>query len=258
MFDFNQHLTNSIVKGILSGYKDYIAVRKRASEEMYISNAYAYVKSNHIEDQVAKHVENFVSFNKQNAGPSWKYLRFEKNNKDDNSKMVFIFRNEKYFDEKKVTHGKDLISNSEGKEKKYYKPYMKMNEDADFEYIANIAESDYQMSGDEILFGSNSQNNTSKQPRFFIITYDIDNESKQLVSIKIWVPNPANNEALLLVDLSAQLSEVVKNEEDYSIEEEELNFIREIEDKEPPFVDVEEEFGFELEEETGREDVTGA
>lgn len=71
-----QEVRESIVKGIIAGYKDYVNERNEVKKRMVISDAYVHTKSNHIENQVAKHLENFVKYIKENAGPSWKYLKF--------------------------------------------------------------------------------------------------------------------------------------------------------------------------------------
>lgn len=65
-----QEVRESIVKGIIAGYKDYVNERNEVKKRMVISDAYAFTKSNHIESQVAKHLENFVKYIKENAGPS--------------------------------------------------------------------------------------------------------------------------------------------------------------------------------------------
>ncbi len=61
-----QEVRESIVKGIIAGYKDYVNERNEVKEHMVISDAYVYTKSNHIE---TKHLENFVKYIKENAGP---------------------------------------------------------------------------------------------------------------------------------------------------------------------------------------------
>lgn len=60
----NQNIIESILKGIILGYKDYVNVRNDANQKMVISNSYAFVRSNHIKDQVAKHVQREVHFSK--------------------------------------------------------------------------------------------------------------------------------------------------------------------------------------------------
>ena len=60
-----QEVRESIVKGIIVGYKDYVNERNEVKKRMVISDAYVYTKSNHIENQVAKHLENFVKYIKE-------------------------------------------------------------------------------------------------------------------------------------------------------------------------------------------------
>lgn len=60
-----QEVRESIVKGIIAGYKDYVNERNEVKKRMVISDAYVYTKSNHIENQVAKHLENLLSILKK-------------------------------------------------------------------------------------------------------------------------------------------------------------------------------------------------
>lgn len=87
-----QEVRESIVKGIIAGYKDYVNERNEVKKRMVISDAYVYTKSNHIENQVAKHLENFVKYIKENAGPSWKYLKFIFNKDEEKNNIMFILK----------------------------------------------------------------------------------------------------------------------------------------------------------------------
>lgn len=60
-----QEVRESIVKGIIAGYKDYVNERNEVKKRMVISDAYAFTKSNHIESQVAKHLEILLSILKK-------------------------------------------------------------------------------------------------------------------------------------------------------------------------------------------------
>ncbi|MDN8926716.1 hypothetical protein Q0O74_14150, partial [Staphylococcus aureus] len=68
METIKQELRESIVKGIIAGYNDYVNERNEVKKRMVISDDYVYTKSNHIENQVSKHLENFVKYIKENAG----------------------------------------------------------------------------------------------------------------------------------------------------------------------------------------------
>lgn len=70
--DVNQ----SIVNGILQGYKNYLEERKAKRAEMKISSAYAWVRGNHIDDQIAEECNEMdISFTKAKAGYTWGYLQ---------------------------------------------------------------------------------------------------------------------------------------------------------------------------------------
>ncbi len=65
METIKQEVRESIVKGIIAGYKDYVNERNEVKKRMVISDAYVYTKSNHIENQVAKHLEILLSILKK-------------------------------------------------------------------------------------------------------------------------------------------------------------------------------------------------
>jgi hypothetical protein len=227
MINFDAKFNEYILKGIITGYKDYIEVRNYANETMVISDAYAYVKANHIDDQVAKHLLEFVEIIKQSAGPSWKYLKFSLNDELTENGFKFILKNERYFDANNVTKGKKLIENNDSKNVEYLEELIKDNEDVDFENIKNYYKIDHQISGDSLLFTEPyEEDKNRRKPKFLIITYGIDYSSKILNTVKIWAPNPLNKKAILLKDLTQELNKLVKHEEDYSLDDEQLKVLQ--------------------------------
>lgn len=251
MMDFlNQNIIDSIIKGVIAGYKDYVNVRNDVNRKMFISNAYAFVRSNHIEDQVAKHVRNEVDFSKNNAGPSWKFLKFDYTNDEASQNITFILKNEDYFNENEVTKGKNIMGNAKDKEKKYILPLIYQNKNINFPDLKKTIKQEHQITADNLLFDEECEkDNENIVSHFNIITYKIDAESRQLVSIKLWIPDPNTNQAILIKDLSTQMSNIIKDKEEYYIEDESLEVLRNS-DSEPNLVDVESAFGFVLEQDT--------
>lgn len=243
-------IIESIIRGIIVGYKDYINVRNEVNKKMYISEAYAFVRSNHIEDQVAKHVNNEVDFAKKNAGPSWKYLEFGYNYKRDSESITFILQNEDYFNENNVTYGRNLVNNGNNKEKQYMKPLVEKNKDINFSELEDDIKKEHQLTAESILFKeNNNRSNKNIVSYFHIITYKIDKESRQLESIKLWLPNPDTNQAIMIEDLTHQLFDIIKENEEYFIEDEYLEVLRNSDDQELNLVNAENIFGFILEKE---------
>src|SRR5690625_562370 len=104
-YKLTKELNKKIVDGLIKGYQEYIDVRKEKYRSMRISGAYAWVKGNHIDDQVAAAcVDQNVDFKLEKAGVSWQYLQF----RQESDKVLFIIRNARYFNEDEVSKGKDI------------------------------------------------------------------------------------------------------------------------------------------------------
>lgn len=241
-----QEVRESIVKGIFAGYKDYVNERNEVKKRMVISDAYVYTKSNHIENQVAKHLENFVKYIKENAGPSWKYLKFIFNKDEEKNNIMFILKNEDYFDEKNVSVGKSLVADKNQKSKNYLEGLIAKNSGINFDTVGEDFKIRHQMTADSILFNIKEGSNRDINSYFLIITYRIDKESKQLAAIKQWLPNPETNSAIMVDDLTPLLDKVIVEREDYHIDEEELEVLKN--DGELEFIDVEHAFGISIDE----------
>lgn len=238
-----QEVRESIVKGIIAGYKDYVNERNEVKKRMVISDAYAFTKSNHIE---TKHLENFVKYIKENAGPSWKYLKFIFNKDEEKNNIMFILKNEDYFDEKNVSVGKSLVADKNPKSKNYLEVLMAKNRDINFGTVGEDFEIGHQMTADSILFNIKEGSNRDINSYFLIITYRIDKESKQLAAIKQWLPNPETNSAIMVDDLTELIEKVIVEREDYHIDEEELEVLKN--DGELELIDVEHAFGISIDE----------
>lgn len=92
-FDLSNDLNQSIVDGILKGYKEYLAVRKEAKEKLKVSAAYAWVKGNHIDssvDELCSSTDN-VESSIEKAGYTWEYIQFLMKEKDE--KYLIIVKN---------------------------------------------------------------------------------------------------------------------------------------------------------------------
>ncbi|ALX50116.1 hypothetical protein AOX59_16955 [Lentibacillus amyloliquefaciens] len=216
-------MNQSVVNGILQGYKNYIEERKAKKEEMHISTAYAWVKGNHIDDQTAEECkESGISFTKAKAGYTWGYLQFN----IDNDKRMFIIKNAKYFDEDDFPHRKDVRGQKHKASDKetYLKRLSRINSNVDFPEEPTLFPEEKEnkimsIFGDETLKeleDPQARELEYKFNQFYIITYEID-ESFAISNIRMLMPNPDNDKAYEVENLSKFIgtSTVTFDENDY-------------------------------------------
>ena len=215
-----------LVKRIIKGYKDYIQVRKNANETLKISDAYCYVKGNHIENQIAIHLEHLFEHSKKKAGFSWKFLEFMKIDDSDNHVFSFVVKNERYFNENRVSYGRNPFQ-EETNEKKYLKELINKNKDVNTERVRSNFKKSYQLDANELLFNERKE---ERKANFYIITYNIELTSEKSSSIKIWLPIPETNTAELIEDLTSIMNKVIEIK-GYNISEEEIEFLKFIQDE---------------------------
>lgn len=204
-FRLSKQLNESIVDGVIYGYKDYLRVRKEAARNLKVHGAYAWVKGNHIDHHVAVECEKFgVKSKLAKAGLTWQYLQFRK--EEDN--VLFLLKNARYFDVDAVDKGIDASGKPRTKKASYMEKLTTINDGIDFpkEVDTSRYEKSLQLelledpqlvpiSVEDIV---NLSNEFSK---FYIVTYEIDEEFL-VNSIKLFMPNPVNNKAYLIEDLS--------------------------------------------------------
>lgn len=201
-------LNEKIVDGLMKGYEEYIDVRREKFSTMRISGAYAWVKGNHIDDKVAEVcTDENVDFKLSKAGVSWQYLQF----RQERDKVLFIIRNARYFNENEVSKGTDIHGQTVNRKKQYLEGLMNINSDIDFGHIENQTTSRFKTIQLELsdLFVDEKESRAIKQleskfERFYIITYTID-EAHNISKISLYMPNPVNNKAYLIEDLTVYI-----------------------------------------------------
>jgi hypothetical protein len=222
-FHLPRELNISIVDGIIEGYKDYLSVRREKARELKIHGAYAWVKGNHIDHHIALECEKHgVSGRPSKAGLTWQYLQFQQ--KDD--KVLFLVKNARYFDSNAVDKGKDVKGLTRTSESSYISNLTNINSPIDFpdmvEYSLQGQSTQLQLELLEdvqaVQIDSNDTLEISQQyNRFYIVTYEIDSEFL-INEIKLWMPNPANNKAYLVENLSEYIntkpSHIIEMEDD--------------------------------------------
>lgn len=206
-FQLPHELNISIVDGIVEGYKDYLSVRKEKARELKVHGAYAWVKGNHIDHHVAVECEKHgVTGRLSKAGLTWQYLQFQL--KED--KVLFLVKNARYFDPNAVDKGKDVKGRTRWTKTSYMANLTNINSSIEFPEVADLIQQGQSTQlqlelledAQVVQIDSNDTLEVSKQyNRFYIVTYEIDSEF--LISeIKLWMPNPVNNKAYLVKNLT--------------------------------------------------------
>lgn len=204
-FRLSKQLNESIVDGVIYGYKDYLRVRKEAARNLKVHGAYAWVKGNHIDHHVAVECEKYgVKSKLAKAGLTWQYLQFRK--EEDN--VLFLLKNARYFDVNAVDRGIDASGKPSKKKASYLEKLTTINGGIDFPKEVNTSnyEKNLQLEllEDPQLVPISIEdiiNLSSEFNKFYIVTYEIDEEFL-INSIKLFMPNPLNNKAYLIEDLS--------------------------------------------------------
>lgn len=206
-YKLSQEMNQCIVDGIAKGYKEYLKVREEKLENMRISHAYAWVKGNHIDDQVAEACADLgVKYQHSKAGLSWKFLKFE----TEDESISFIIKNAKYFNKQAVINGKDAKGRI-GEKKTYLAELVEKNHKINFDEVDTVETDDIIQLGFEDIFGLNSEDeadlreNISEIDRFYLVTYELD-PAHMISDISVFLPNPKNNKAYLVDNLTAYLN----------------------------------------------------
>lgn len=223
-YRMSSDVNQSVVNGILQGYKNYIEERKVKREEMHISTAYAWVKGNHIDDQTAEECKELgIGFRKAKAGYTWGYLQFSI--ETDNS--MFIIKNAKYFDDEDFPRGKEVRGQKQKAEKEtYLKRLSRINKQVEFPEEPTIFPKDVEKKimsifDDEtlkLLEEPQALELEKEFNQFYIVTYEID-EWFAISKIRMLMPNPYNDKAYEIEDLSELIgtSTVSFDEGDYEV-----------------------------------------
>ncbi|WP_297992586.1 DUF5986 family protein [uncultured Anoxybacillus sp.] len=208
-YALSRGLNQKIVDGIFEGYRDYLEVRREKAKSLKVSVAYAWVKGNHIDHHVAIACEPYgVESKVAKAGLTWQYLQF----KNDSEAMLFIVKNARYFNPEQVDRGKDALGRTRNKKISYMEELMQINSEIDFKQVSlehgHSTQLELELIEDSYLnedVNKEIAKLKSKYKRFYIVTYKID-ESQQIEQIGLWMPNPVNNKAYLIEDLTKYIN----------------------------------------------------
>lgn len=195
-----------IVEAIVEGYREYIDHRKDRKQNMIISSAFAWTKGNFIESKLAEECRDYgFTYIKSKAGLTWVYLQFVHGD----SKILFLIKNAASFNKESFSHAKlPVDSGKHGRKRTYLHELSKINKDATFpphheDTRVRALNHSEQLS----LFVTENQvkdeleHSKSYYNEFHILTYRLD-DAFQIDEIMHYLPNPANNIAYEVEDLS--------------------------------------------------------
>ncbi len=233
---FNQALTN----GILQGYKGYLAVRKTASKELAVSRAYAWVKGNHIDSGVLTACQQLQTVDHRiaKAGYAWEYLQFML--KSSQKPYLIIIKNVRSTD--KVFNG----SNSNVSPENYLYKLADANNNLNISSAPhsenNAKQLQLELFPGETTSDKNDVSSLSTNIScFYVVTYEIDDESKMIKQIKLTMPNPQKKVLTQITDLTPLITE-----SSVTIDPEELSVIQNDSIPDSEYFDDGQTFGYEI------------
>ncbi|RAI86839.1 hypothetical protein DET54_11830 [Paenibacillus pabuli] len=224
-YKFKSEHSQMIVDAIVEGYRDYIEHRKDRKKNMKISSAFAWTKGNFIESKIADFcVEQGFTHKKSKAGLTWDYLQFT----HEDSKVLFLIKNAAYFNEYSFSRAKlPTGGDNKGALRTYLHDLSKINKDLEFsltqpsstgqdkferveQLCLPIPESQVSRVKEELEHFASTYN------EFHILTYAID-EAFQISRIQHYLPNPHDNIAYFIEDLSDRISGAELNDSDREV-----------------------------------------
>src|SRR5690625_1382190 len=186
---------------------------------MTISSAFAWTKGNFIESKIAEVSSDInFSYKKAKAGLTWDYLQFIK----DDTKKLFLLKNAAYFNENSFSQAVLPNNRSNEHHRTYLHELSKINQHLEFtppsqqkkETTGQNIQLSFKIS--EELVKDELKEFQSSYNEFHILTYKID-AAYQISNIMHYVPNPADNIAYRIEDLSDYISGAELTDEEREI-----------------------------------------
>jgi len=209
-YKFTQEHYTMIVKAIIDGYREYIEHRKDRDDKMIISSAFAWTKGNFIESKIAETCEDIgFTYLFSKAGPTWQYLQFI----DHKTKNLFLIKNAKYFNSASFANSNIPIpGKKQGKSRTYLHELSKINRYIEFspKYKPKKLEQETHNQLSYLLVAEQEVSEQlelfrSEYESFHILTYELDS-AQQITKIMHYLPNPNDNIAYEIADLSNYIS----------------------------------------------------
>lgn len=202
----------AIVKGISTGYADFLTQQQVFEKELVVSTAFSWMRSNYIDSALAKNVPKKMKYEVKSAG-AWKYIAFEL--LVENATYRFVIKPPVALESLK--DGEYYLSENSQVNKKFVESEM-------FKQAFSIHE---QTVLDECLSIPKQMTlfNGNEEDRFYIITYDVD-IFNGLNEIEIYVPYEGNAyQVESLTNLVSELGvsvpeELLKSTKEYDVKSE--------------------------------------
>lgn len=217
-YRLSSKVNQAIVDGILQGYKNYLIERREKKQSMHISDAYAWVRGNHIDDQVARECKELnIKFEKAKAGYSWGYLQY----KLEDEKRMFIVKSGRYFNKENY-----LKKNNNESKASYLDTLAKINDKIKFP--ENLIQEDDDLNQIQVtLFAEEVMRNLDESEEkklkdefdaFYIVIFEVD-KHHVISKIQLLLPNPSNKRSYVIEDLTELISKssVTFTNEDYEV-----------------------------------------
>ncbi|OPG99480.1 hypothetical protein B2I21_04550 [Chryseobacterium mucoviscidosis] len=224
-YKFNSEHSKMIVNAIVDGYRDYIDHRKDRRENMKISSAFAWTKGNFIESKIADYCgQQGFTHKKSKAGLTWDYLQFT----HEDSKILFMIKNAAYFNENCFSRAKiPTGGGNKGPFRTYLHDLSKINKDLEFspdprlfsaqEKGERVEQLSFPISESQVSrVKEELENFASTYNEFHILTYAID-DAYQISEVQHYLPNPDDNIAYFIEDLSDLISGADLNDDDREV-----------------------------------------
>lgn len=217
-YQFSQEQNEMLVSAIVNGYRKYIDHRSERKEKMAISSAFAWTKENFIESEIAEASKPYgFTYERSKAGPTWDYLQFIHHE----TESVFLMKNASSFNPESFANSKIPIpGQSRGNSRTYLQELALINREIKFSED-NKPDTSKPLNQGESLLSYIRKDQISEQLTLFkskyhsfhVLTYQLD-RVQQVSQIMHYAPNPANNIAYLIEDLSDYISGATLTEEE--------------------------------------------
>ena len=189
---FSEKLCQLIVDGIIKGYKDYLDVRKRAKEELIVSTAYAWVKGNHIDNSVYDMCckSGILDYKIDKAGYTWEYLQFTL--EESGKKFLLFIKNSI------MMHQTFNEKIDQRKKNNYLYEYAGINnrvfQSEDITKLKNekVVQLELTFPEFEAIKSKVPMSAPEGYDAFYIITYEIDSQSKMIKNVSLTQPNQSD------------------------------------------------------------------
>lgn len=173
-FGFSDDLKRTIVTGVVNGYTDFLLRRKLFEEELLISSAFTWMKSNYIDSSIARSIPENVKYQiRQKA--SWKYIVFDISHEGETYRFIMkppaVFNSIKgsdYYLSKSVEVNEEVVKSRE------------------FKKLFNIVDQDV-IDESFLVYNEIELFDSKDFDRFYIISYEAD-VRKGIKSIEIYLP----------------------------------------------------------------------